>query len=328
MNKLFFAIVMLFFFNSAFSQQTDSLFKAANRFIMAGDAENAQATLKRLEKLLPEDNEVNKLFAFSYYNQRDFASALPYANKIAASSNADFQQIQMAGMVYKAIAMYKDAERLYKKALAQFPENGTLLSEYGELLQQKNEASKAIQMWEKGIASDPNISSNYYFAAKYYSAAGKLVRAVLYAEIFMNLESFSERTNEMRTQLVSDYKKLLQGAAKPPPTDAFASAFYTTLSHYANFVSTGVNATALHNVRTYFLKEWNQQHANLYPFQLFTYHQELADRELFEAYNQWLFSNRSDFNEWGKLNQSAYNSFIQLQNSRVFKIPAGQYFSH
>ncbi len=329
MNKLFISLLLLFVGTVSYAQSVDSLLKSANSFIMAGDAENAVSTLKKLEKLSPGDNEVKKLFAFTYYNQRDFASALPYANELATSPSADFQQVQMAGLVYKAIAMYKEAEKMYSKALERFPGNGTLLSEYGELLQLKKEDDKAIVQWEKGIASDPNISSNYYFAARHYSAKGNYAWAVLYGEVFMNLESFSERTNEIRTQLIADYGKLLAPSAqKKSSGETFESAFFVTVRHYGNFISTGVNAASLTNVRAYFLKEWNDKYAAQYPFKLFSYLQELTDRELFAAYNNWLFSERQSFVEWGKQNQSAYNELVQLQNSRLFKLPAGQYYPH
>ncbi len=56
---------------------------------------------------------------------------------------------------------------MYKQGIKKFPSSGELYNEYGEMLWVKQDP-EAIRFWEKGIEVDPNYSSNYYNASKYY----------------------------------------------------------------------------------------------------------------------------------------------------------------
>lgn len=332
MNKYKLCFIALCFAANVHAQENiDSLHANASKFIMKGDAENALMILNRAKKAEPNNPETQKLIAFTYYNQRDFASAIPYANAIAANPQANFQQIQMAGLVYKAIAMYKEAETLYKNAMFRFPDNGVLLSEYGELMFLKKEDNKAIKLWEEGIKADPNIASNYYFASKYYSATADLLWAVIYAEQFVNIESFSERTAEIKAQLLRDYKKLFQNPVinnKANYSD-FSKAVLSTLFNYSNFTNNGVTAETLNIIRQSFIKEWNAKYAAAYPFRLFDYYTEMLKAQCFEAYNYWLFSeNAQALRSWAVSNKEQFNNFLQLQNNKLYKLPKAQYYSH
>ena len=69
------------------------------------------------------------------------------------------------------------------------------------------------QIWEKGIEIDPNYSGNYYNAAQYYFFTQDKVWGLVYGEIFVNLESYSKRTAEMKDLLLEGYKKLFTDSA-------------------------------------------------------------------------------------------------------------------
>jgi hypothetical protein len=45
---------------------------------------------------------------------------------------------------------------------------------------------------------DPNYSSNYYNACKFYYLTVDKVWSLIYGEIFVNLESYSKRTPEVK----------------------------------------------------------------------------------------------------------------------------------
>ena len=113
-----------------------------------------------------------------------------------------FSVIQILGLAYKAIAEYKESDKMYKEALKKFPNSGVLYSEYGDLLASNDNEAAAIKQWEKGIETDPNHSGNYYYAAKYYAKKGNIIWGLLYSEIFLNIESFSKRTEEIKSILV------------------------------------------------------------------------------------------------------------------------------
>jgi tetratricopeptide (TPR) repeat protein len=144
----------------------------------------------------------------SYYLKRDFQKALKGVEALMDRDDADAVSYQIAGNVYKALEQVKDCERVYKKGIKKFPKNGPLYSEYGELLWAKKDFS-AIEQWEKGIEMDPGFSGNYYNAALYYFYAKDKVWSLLYGEIFVNMESLSERGAAMREQLLQAWKEKL-----------------------------------------------------------------------------------------------------------------------
>ncbi len=75
------------------------------------------------------------------------------------------------------------------------------------MLWSKKDFKEAVKQWEKGIEVDPNHSGNYYNAAKYYYFTQDKVWSIVYGEIFVNLESYSKRTPEIKTILLNSYKK-------------------------------------------------------------------------------------------------------------------------
>ena len=70
----------------------------------------------------------------------------------------------------------------------------------------------AIKWWEKGIEVDPNYSSNYYNACKYYYFTYDKVWSLIYGEIFVNLESYSKRTPEIKNILAGRLQEIIFGS--------------------------------------------------------------------------------------------------------------------
>ena len=97
---------------------------------------------------------------------------------------------------------------MYKNVFKNFQKSGPLYSEYGELLWATKDYS-AIDQWEKGIQFDPGYGGNYYNAALYYFYTKDKVWSLIYGEIFVNMESLSQRGLAMKQQLLTAYKEKL-----------------------------------------------------------------------------------------------------------------------
>jgi tetratricopeptide (TPR) repeat protein len=235
-------------------------------------------------------------------------------------------------MVYKAIEERKECEKLYKKGIKAFPNSGVLYSEYGEMLWSKQNYD-AIKQWEKGIEVDPNYSSNYYHAAKHYYLTTDKVWGIIYGEIFVNLESYSKRTAEIKNLLLEGYKKMYTPTTTSkqalPKTD-FVKAFETTLQKQESLAGAGISTSTLTMIRTRFILDWyNSSNGNSYPFRLFEYHRQLLKEGNFDAYNQWLFGTAENllaYQQWTTNHADQYQQFNQFQKNRVFKMPSGQYY--
>jgi len=247
--------------------------------------------------------------------------------------DADVIVYQIAGNVYKALEEVKDCEKMYKKGLKKFPKSGPLYSEYGELLWAAKNFS-AIDQWEKGIQVDPAYSGNYYNAAVYYFYTKDKVWSVIYGEIFVNMESLSERGTAMKQMLLQAYKEklfvevdLMKGEEKNK--SEFAKAFLQSINKQTGLANKGITPEVLTMIRSRFILEWYQTYASKYPFRLFDYQRQLLQEGMFEAYNQWLFGavdNLAAYDAWTKAHADQYEAFAKFQRNRVFRMPAGQYY--
>ncbi len=329
MKKLTIAFLLFFSFTMAQSQDAKQLHETAKTFMRQGDNANAILVLNRAVIMEPKNISMAKDLAMAYYFQRDHTKAVETINALIDNDNADDQSFQIAGMIYRQADKLKDLEKLYKKGLKKFPESGPLYNEMGELLWQQNNYD-AIKQWESGIEADPSYSKNYYNAAKFYYLSTDKVWSLIYAEIFINMEPLSNKAPEIKQILLDGYKKLFSDAnleTANKDKNNFVKDYLKSMNTQSTLASAGINAESLSMIRTRFIIDWfNNSHAS--SFKLFSYHQQLLQEGLFEAYNQWLFGstqNLSAYQSWVNTHTDEYNAFQHFQNGRIFKIPKGEY---
>jgi Tfp pilus assembly protein PilF len=309
--------------------------ETAKSYMKQGDYSNAVLVLNRaLQNQGNADNlELQKDLTFAYYLNRDYVHGLEIAKKFPERADVDVQSFQLLGMIYKAIEEVKECDKMYKAALKKFPNSGTLYNEYGEMLFTKKDNSDAIKQWEKGIETDPGYSGNYYNATKYYASTSDRVWTLIYGEIFVNLESYSKRTAEIKNLVLDGYKKLFSDINIYKDQDTkneFVKAFLDEWKLQAPFIgANGVTPETLSAVRTKFILDWFSKYAKPLPFRLYEYHQQLLKAGMFDAYNQWIFGTAGNlpvYENWTKTHQEEYNKFDYFQHNRVFKLPTGQYY--
>lgn len=332
-SSLLLAVLLVSVVSYAQAEDPKVLHETAKTFMRSGDFDNAIVVLTRALQQDKNNLEMQKDLVMSYYLKRDYAKALEGAKVLVDRDDADVVTYQIAGNVYKALEQVKDCEKVYKKGLKKFPKSGPLYSEYGELLWAAKDFS-AINQWEKGIQSDPGYGGNYYNAALYYFFTKDKVWSLLYGEIFVNMESLSERGAEMKKLLLQGYKEklfaetdLLKGQEKNK--SEFAKSFLQAMSKQAILTNKGVTVETLTMIRTRFILDWYQNNATKYPFKLFDYHRQLLQEGMFDAYNQWLFGpvdNLAAYDNWTKAHADQYEALNAFQRSRVFRMPAGQYY--
>jgi len=335
MKKIIYSLFLLASFLPAFAQPTSEaeFEQNAKTFMMQGDFDNAIVVLSRGLNQYKNSLELQKNLIQCYYYKRDYTKAVEGVKNLVDRDDADVMSFQIAGNVYKALEDVKEADKVYKKGLKKFPKSGPLYSEYGELLWAKKDY-EAINYWEKGIESDPAYGGNYYNAALYYFYTKDKVWCLIYGEIFVNMESLSQRGAAMKELLLKGYKEklfadpdMMKGQEKNK--SEFAKAFLECMGKQSAVLTKGINTEVLTQLRTRFILEWYENYAARFPFRLFDYQQQLIREGMFEAYNQWLFGtveNLPAYDNWTKTHAVAYTDFSKLQKSRIFKMPPGQYY--
>lgn len=332
MKHLFFSLLLAGALVSNAQPQDQTLQETARSFMRTGDFDNAILVLTRAIDGDKNNLELQKDLALAFYYKRDYAKALDVV-KMMLENEPDVVSYQIGGNVYKALEEAKEAEKMYKKALKKFPKSGALHSEFGELLWAKKDF-EAVQYWEKGIKEDPSYAGNYYNAALYYYYTKDKAWSLIYGEIFVNMESLTDRATAMKGLLLDGYKEKLFADPdmmkdQQDVKSDFAKAFLQTMGKQSSMVNRGITAEGLTAIRTRFILDWYRSHAARFPFKLFDYHQQLIREGMFEAYNQWLFGtveSLPSYDNWTKTHGEAHTKFVNFQKNRIFKIPPGQYY--
>lgn len=333
MKKYLLVIVYSCISIGAFAQQEEAekLHENAKAFMRQGDYANASLILIRALQQYPNNIEMAKDLAYDYYLQKENQKALEIIKPLLEKDNADDQAYQIAGTIYNALGQIKDADKLYKKAIKSFPESGALYNDYGDLLWSRQDIN-AIKIWEKGIEKDPSYGNNYYNASKYYFLTADKIWSIIYGEIFINIESFTSRTAEIKNLLLDGYKKLFSDADllnNIKDKNDFEIAFLTTMNKQNSIAIQGLNAETLTMIRTRFILDWNKAYLKKFPFRLFDLEENLLEEGLFPAYNQWIFGaaqNLSAYQNWTGAHGEEYLAFNKFQEGRIFKIPEKQYY--
>lgn len=309
----------------------------ANGYIRQGDYDNALVVLNKALEKDPNNLELGKDLEFVYFLQRNFAKAIEVGKPLTERADADEQSFQLLGLSYKATALTKECKKLYKAALQKFPQSGVLYNEYGELLRDNNEADESIIQFEKGIQANPNYSSNYYNAVKYYSQQQNpsLFWIVMLGENFVNLESYTARTTEVKRVLLEGYKKLFStgyvtSGGNNTKAGEFEKKVLATLNNSSSAIAEGITTNNLTALRTKMILEWFKQGNNTaFPFRLFDHQQQLIKEGIFDAYNQWLFGSiisPSGYELWQSQHEGEQAAFKKFQTGRIYKVPEGQFY--
>jgi Tfp pilus assembly protein PilF len=327
---------MLLLAAGARAQSVKEELETGNSLMQGGDFTNAIAVLNKAYNQEPSNLEVVKSLAFCYYLNKDYAKAQSVIQPMIDGEGGDDACFQIAGNIYVSLNQNKEAEKLYKRAIKKFPDSGPLYSDYGIFLGSLARQGEAIRVWEAGIESDPSYPGNYYYASKFYYTLDVLW-SVYYGEIFVDMESLTRRTPEIKALLLDSYKKLyakednlapLEGK-KNHPANAFENALRANFRAQASSLSGGINAESLTAMRSRFVLDWFSKYGAQFPCHLFDYQRQLLQQGMFEAYNQWIFGFAEDekaYNAWVAAHNTEFNTYNTFARGRVFKVPKGQYY--
>jgi tetratricopeptide (TPR) repeat protein len=331
MKKILLSFTLLISVITVTAQDAEQLHETALTFMRQGDFSNAILVLNRAYLMQPKNTQIGKDLALNYYFKKEYTKALEIIKPVLDNNDADDQCFQVAGDIYQALQDPAGCEKIYKKGLKKFPDNGALYNEYGELLWQQSDYN-AIKQWEKGIEVDPGFSKNYYNACRYYYLTTDKVWSLIYGETFLNIDPMSNYGPELKNILLESYKKLFADAdieKNNKDKNSFVAAFLQTMNRQSSLIANGINTESLTMVRTRFLLDWNSTYSKKFPLRLFDYQRQLLQEGMFDAYNQWIFGaaeNLPAYQNWTNTHPEEYTELARFQKGRIFRIPKGQYY--
>lgn len=315
--------------------------EAAIALIDDGKSTEALVMLAAAQQLDPNDPEIPYEIAFAHYQLQDYEGAIAILKKMIKNKMATARVYQMLGNSYDNAGKSSKAIETYDKGLEHFPAAGNLYLERGVMELNTKQYNKALAFFESGIKADPAFPSNYYWAARLFFDSEEEVWAMIYGEIFVNLERGSKRTEEISKQLYYTYKSeikfkddtsitvsfsknntvnivynpksgpdaLLQALMRKP----FGTGVYEPTLALAVAGEKIVSLTTLNNIRSRFLDNYQQLgHQQKTPVVLFDYQQQVRSAGHFEAYNYWVLGNgnQQEFDDWRLNNPQKWQQFI------------------
>lgn len=323
------------------TEEARVLYAKAKQYVVNRDYPNAILVYNQLARLEPRNLIYRRELAYTYYLGGDMSRATQVITPLLRAPEADEATFLTAAQIFNARSMRKQAVDAIERGIKKYPKSGILYSDYGKLFSEDKKYQKAEAAWEKGVKYEPNFHMNYYHLAKSYFVSKRPLWAIVYGETFINMERYSQRTEEVKNIVFDSYKQLIansqldkfvsQGELKKinrskSDFEKKASKIYTDLS---NVVLGGVDINNVVMIRTRFLLRWMQVEQEEYPFELFHFLNELAGSGHFEAYNQWLFGKASgerEYIDWVKNNSEQYSDFEQyFQNTRYQNTPEQYY---
>ena len=286
--------------------------QTAQQYMEQGDYKNAAKYFKKAHKKSPKNDDYRYQLALAYYRQSKFADAIKYLQTIIQQPAEKLEYYRLLANAYDLQGDYQQSINILQKGLKQYPQEAELYFDWGVIEFLRKKTKEALNKWEEGIQQDPNHSDNYYWAAKTYASSNEPLWALLYGEIFMNIErNGGDRFNEMGKLVLNTYLRLINDSLPTPElllkrlkTNPFEKGHYTVHSTLEkNNIEKATQLNHIQSVIEYrkrFLEIWSQSFNNSYPTPLYTYHQELVAEGHFEAYNYWMFNqaNIRDYNLW------------------------------
>jgi Tfp pilus assembly protein PilF len=341
-----FLLPSLFLFCQSLSAQINptntaegkDLYNKARMYLQKADYANSIMVYNQAINIEPDNLLLRRELAHAYYMQGDMAKGEKMISPLIKNKEADEETFQVACRIFRAMKKLDEAKSAINTGIEKFPEAGALYAEKGELYTQEKKFALASEVWEKGVEKAPQYHINYYNLAKVYFFTKKYIWAIIYGETFVNMESFSSKTEELKRILFESYKFLiadLSNTALDGKVNRFENpknfeeACLKIFDNIRGVVTGGINAENLTQLRIRFLIDWNKNFAKVYPFELVDHQQKLLLSGNFECYNQWLFGkldNEIFFKQWTQKFASNMNIFDRYIRSNKLIPKNNQYY--
>ncbi len=202
-------IVISFFITVDIYPQNDYLNSLVDSAIIQmdkGKLENSKELLETVISKDPNHYAANYELAYLYTQIKQYDKSITILKKIESSNEVSDRYYQLLGTIYDFKNMEDVAIEKYKEGLTKFPNSGRLHVELGMMYHKSNDIMKALETYEKGILVDPMFPSNYFYAGLVLLGSSEPVWGLMYGEIFMNLEPYTERSKTMSKYLFETIK--------------------------------------------------------------------------------------------------------------------------
>lgn len=288
---------------------------------------------------------------YLYYLKSDYAKAIKQMKKAATSPDAHGQLYQLMGNAYDLSGDAAKAIATYKEGLKKFPGYGGL---YYEMATMTDDFNEALDCHESGIMADPTYLSNYYYAAALLLDSTEPVWGLMYGEIFMLLESSTDRTVKMSKAMYDAYNKYITIGETDGKRSADHSLTRTEVLYdeedfyvpyplvYADLMmkalpedAVKLDLATLDKMRQAFVAGFFDpngevaSYADEYGNVLLDHQKLIAEAGHMEAYNYWLLQQGDPeaYKAWREEHVEEFDAFVEWYNSHGLNVDMQKRYS-
>jgi tetratricopeptide (TPR) repeat protein len=281
----------------------------------------------------------------AHYFAKNYKITISVLHSLLKKFPADERYYSLMGSCYTETRNDKKAYSVLQEGLKKYPNSGNIHSQLGKIEYDHKNFNLAINFWENGVQADPMYPSNYYYLSLAYGSTKEKMWGIIYGEIFINLETNTERTYEIMKRVYDFYQ---QAIFIKSPKNKFAlfsdevsrlsnEQIRDTMLLHKNFsisfndisqrslivFKDKYNTQKLIEFRKRVIDLWYSKNRPLdFPIPIFDYQREIISEGYFEAYNYWLFSKGDPkaFNDWLEINKKKYDEFIKWFLKHPFEV--------
>jgi len=275
--------------------------------------------------------------ALCHVMAKRYEAAIGVLTPIYTDTNLFDRGYQLLGNCYDYLEDTSRSREIYEAGLAAWPTSGRLHYELGAAAYLKQDVTSALNWWVKGTKVEPTFATNYYWICKGLAPTKDKLWAVLYGELFLNLEPNTERTQEISSLLFATWNKAIslghpddpinfcsektlnEPSPYGPATMNFPMAFeFTVATSSQMFIPTeGVkerlSIKELVDIRVTFIRGWmSGEYAKRYPNDLLAFHAKLLEDGWLDEYFWWLFGHGDldEMRQHYRENANRYDTFL------------------
>lgn len=355
--SLFIGLLISFGYAQKNKLKAEKLVKQATELINNGDVKAALPVLENANSLAPHNPDVLYQLAYANYLSGNYEKSVETLQNATTTSEVTENHYQLLGNSYDQLGIKDSAMIAYNQGIEKFPASGKLYYESGLLKYNTEKYNEAIDFWEKGIKAAPQYAGNYYELTRIFSHSDEKLWALIYGELFMNMEKESTRTAEISKLLYNTFdevfvkheskgaervltqkgfengqsRKVNTGDMKNNPAN-FEGSYVSLLCKAASrFVTSSISLDQIYKTRKEFLEQWfaNASAHTKYTNALIDWQQKLYDQGCFEAYTYWLFSegNYNEFSRWLNTHKADYNKFMEFTGENKLMIKTSETYT-
>lgn len=333
-NTLLFLFIIMscICYSQTDKSEAEKKFKEAQSLTQQKKYKEAIKMFEEVQKLEPEASVPQYEIALVNYHMENYEESIKILEKVKNKKDADDLYYSLLGNAYDMTNDREKAIETYEAGLKKFPNSGPIYLELGVVQMAEKEYDKALKYFEKGIEVAPGHASNYFWASVLWASTKDRVWALIYGEIFLNLEKNSNRTEQMSKLMFKMYKdgfefeknNILTHLANTDKIssskeeaeqliNSFKVRGYEILMGLAAVGQNKIDINSLNKIRTNYLDLYFKEGYDIkFPNVVFDYQKKVQDAGFLEAYNYWILldGDKTNESEWEGKNRDTWDKFL------------------